>query len=96
LTLFHSVMSHEKDETEEEISEKARINIEAINDSLDKVGTKKAKKLKVKKAKLDMIIKTADVLEPICLMLTTFKVLRNTIYLYRSILVPKPYYIYKS
>ena len=38
---------------------------------MDKVGTKKAKKLKVKKAELDMIIKTADLLEPICEMLTT-------------------------
>lgn len=70
LTMCHSVMSFDLQKSKEEILQKAKINREAINDALDKVGTKKAKKLKLKESEVEMIIATANVLEPICDMLT--------------------------
>ena len=70
LTMFHSVMSHAKDQTTEVEIKKAKLNIEAINEALEEVGTKKSKKLKVKPAEADIMIATAKVLEPICEMLT--------------------------
>ena len=68
--MFHSIMSHDKIESTKDINKKAKLNIETINDALEKVGTKKSKKLKVKSAEADIIIATAKVLEPICEMLT--------------------------
>ena len=46
------------------------LNLEALNEALEKVGTKKTKKLKLKASDLEIIISTACVLEPICEMLT--------------------------
>ena len=46
------------------------LNLEALNEALEKVGTKKTKKLKLKASDLEIIISTASVLEPICEMLT--------------------------
>ena len=71
LTMFHSMMSYEPEKPKEKIRERAKANMEAINDALDKVGSKKAKKLKLKNKDLDIIINTSEVLEPICEMLTT-------------------------
>ena len=68
--MFHSIMSHDKIESTKDINKKAKLNIETINDALEKVGTKKLKKLQVKSAEADIIIETAKVLEPICEMLT--------------------------
>ena len=70
LTMFHSVMSYDKESTKEDIMEKAKLNIKAINDALGEVGTKKAKKLKISDTEIDIIVATAKVLEPICEMLT--------------------------
>ena len=62
LTMFHSIMSYDKNEATEDVNKKAKLNIEAINDALEEVGTKKSKKLKVKPAEADIIIATAKVL----------------------------------
>ena len=70
LTMFHSVMSFDQEETKECTLKKAKLNISAINEALEKVGTKKAKKLKLKETEIEMIVATAQVLEPICDMLT--------------------------
>ena len=49
---------------------KDKLNIKAINDAFEEVGTKKAKKLKIKGIEIEIILETAKVLEPICAMLT--------------------------
>jgi uncharacterized protein YydD (DUF2326 family) len=71
LTIFHSVMSYDQNKSIEEINKKVELNIAAVNEALDNVGTKKAKKLKIKKSEIGVIINTSLVLEPICEMLTT-------------------------
>ena len=70
LTMCHSVMSFVPEKSKEETLKKAKQNSEAINDALDIVLTKKAKKLKIKVSEIEMIVATANVLEPICDMLT--------------------------
>ena len=70
LTMFHSVMSFDQEETKECTLKKAKLNTSAINEALEKVGTKKAKKLKLRETEIEMIVATAQVLEPICDMLT--------------------------
>ena len=71
LTMFHSVMSFDQESSKEDTLKKAKLNTNAINDALNKVGTKKAKKLNFKQSEIEMIVATASVLEPICDMLTT-------------------------
>ena len=68
--MFHSVMSFDQEETKECTLKKAKLNTSAINEALEKVGTKKAKKLKLRETEIEMIVATAQVLEPICDMLT--------------------------
>ena len=70
LTMCHSVMSFDPDKTKEEIATKAKLNVEAINDALKQVGTKKAKKMILKDSDVDKIVAMSEVLEPICNMLT--------------------------
>ena len=48
LTMFHSVMSFDQQNSKEETLKKAKENINAINEALEEVGTRKAKKLKLK------------------------------------------------
>ena len=70
LTMFHSVMSYDKDADTDDTSKKAKLNINAINDALDDVATKKSRNLKIKASEANIIIATSEVLEPVCDMLT--------------------------
>ena len=72
LTMCHSVMSYDidPDVSKEEKAKKAKLNVEAINDALKNVGSKKAKKLLLKDSDVDKIVAISQVLEPICNMLT--------------------------
>ena len=66
-TMFESVMGVEKNKTEEEKIEKAKLNIKAVNEALEKVGSKE---LKLTSSEIEVVISTSFVLEPICDMLT--------------------------
>ena len=70
LTMFHSVMSFDQQNSKEETLKKAKQNINAINEALEEVGTRKVQKLKLKELEVDIIVATAEVLDPICDMLT--------------------------
>ena len=70
LTMFHSFMSYDKNADADDTSKKAKLNINAINDALDDVATKKSRNLKIKPNEANIIIASAEVLEPICDMLT--------------------------
>ena len=61
LTMFHSVMSYDKNADTDETSNKAKLNINAINDTLDEVGTNKSRNLKIKPSEANIIIATAEV-----------------------------------
>ena len=60
--MFYSVMSFDENKSKEETLAKAKSNMNAINDALNKVGTKKAKKLILKQVDVEMIAATANVL----------------------------------
>ena len=69
-TMLQSVMSFDEQKTKEETQNKAKLNIEAVNDALDRVGSKKAQELKLSGSDVEIIVATSCVLGPICDMLT--------------------------
>ena len=70
LTMLHSVMSFDDENSKEETRKKAKLNIEAINTALAAVGTKKSKTLIISESDGEKVVATANVLQPICFMLT--------------------------
>ena len=55
VTMFHSVMSYDKESTKDDVMKKAKRIIKAINDALEEVGNKKSKKLKIKDIETEII-----------------------------------------